>query len=109
MSESSPKRIPTLAVVIPALLVAWIGYLYFFGPGRGSQLGAPGLVGDGQADYNWKLRDLAGNTVDFASFKGKPVFLNIWATWCPPCVAELPSIASLAANPRVEGVAFLCV
>jgi thiol-disulfide isomerase/thioredoxin len=61
------------------------------------------------ADYEWKLEDLEGKPVDFAAFRGKTVFLNIWATWCPPCVAEMPSIDRLAKNPRVDDVVFACV
>ena len=44
---------------------------------------------------NWKLRDLEGNQIDISSFKGKVVFLNFWATWCPPCIAEFPQIEAL--------------
>lgn len=36
-----------------------------------------------------------GKTIDLANLKGKVVFLNFWATWCPPCIAEMPSINSL--------------
>lgn len=41
------------------------------------------------------LQDLSGKTVKFSSLKNKVVFLNFWATWCPPCVAEMPGIQSL--------------
>ncbi len=47
------------------------------------------------ADYNWKLKGLNTETVDFNSLKEKVVFVNFWATWCPPCVAEMPSIQKL--------------
>lgn len=61
------------------------------------------------ADYSWKLTDLDGKPVDLSAFKGRPIFLNVWATWCPPCLEEIPSIARLAENPRLKNVAFLCV
>lgn len=36
-----------------------------------------------------------GETIDIAKSKGKVVFVNFWATWCPPCIAEMPSINAL--------------
>src|SRR5690606_5697108 len=33
-----------------------------------------------------------GETIDLAALKGKVIFLNFWATWCPPCIAEMPSV-----------------
>ena len=41
------------------------------------------------------MTDANGNIVDMASLKGKKVFVNLWATWCPPCRAEIPSIEAL--------------
>ena len=41
------------------------------------------------------LQDLSGKTVKFSSLKNKVIFLSIWATWCPPCVAEMPGIQGL--------------
>ena len=42
------------------------------------------------------FRDLYGNAITLADYSGKVVLLNIWATWCPPCRAEMPSIDRLA-------------
>ena len=46
-------------------------------------------------DYNWKLVLPDGNLVEFKKYNGKIVFLNFWATWCPPCRAEMPNIQRL--------------
>ncbi len=42
-----------------------------------------------------RFKDIKGKVVDLESLKGKVVFLNFWATWCPPCLAEMPSINKL--------------
>lgn len=47
------------------------------------------------SDYNWTLLDAEGKEFDFQSAEGKVVFINFWATWCPPCIAELPSMDKL--------------
>ncbi|WP_026889840.1 TlpA family protein disulfide reductase [Clostridium beijerinckii] len=44
-------------------------------------------------DFN--LKDLNGNELSLSDLKGKKVFLNFWATWCPPCKAEMPEIERL--------------
>ena len=41
------------------------------------------------------FKDASGRVVDLGALKGKVVFLNFWATWCPPCLAEMPSINKL--------------
>ena len=45
---------------------------------------------------SFALPDLAGQPRSLASFRGRPALLNFWATWCPPCRAELPELRALA-------------
>ena len=58
--------------------------------------------------YTWQLQDLNGKRYNFNSAKGKVVLINFWATWCPPCVAELPSMQNLYTKYK-EQVVFLFV
>src|SRR5690242_16780423 len=39
-------------------------------------------------NYNFTIKNEAGDTIDMNQFKGKVIFLNLWATWCGPCRAE---------------------
>ena len=60
-------------------------------------------------DYRMRLRTLEGQVVEAETFRDRTLFLNFWATWCAPCVAELPSIERLVARLEGTGVAFACV
>jgi len=57
-------------------------------------------------NYNWRLKDESNIIYNFDEAKGKVVFINFWATWCPPCIAEMPSIQKLYEdyNDKVEFV-----
>jgi len=46
-------------------------------------------------DYNFSMITGEGNPVRLGDFEGKVTFVNVWASWCPPCVAEMPTIESL--------------
>ena len=53
------------------------------------------------------LVDNTGESLDLSSFKGKPLLINLWATWCAPCIAEMPTLAKLIAREPELGVAVL--
>lgn len=48
-----------------------------------------------KASLDFYFTDENGSTKSLADFEGDVIFLNVWATWCPPCIAEMPSINSL--------------
>jgi len=73
-----------------------------------------GLASSGKAELDkpapdFTLQDLDGNTVRLSDFRGKVVFLNFWATWCPPCRMEMPDIEALHRKYRDRDVVVLGV
>lgn len=73
-------------------------------PGPTAMPGTPPSIGvldrshQGEAALTLQFIDPAGKPVTIADFAGKPVLLNLWATWCSPCVAEMPTLDALAAR-----------
>lgn len=63
----------------------------------------------GKPDLNWSVRTLDGREIRLTDLRGKVLFLNFWATWCGPCVAELPSIERLSTAMSGSEVAFLLI
>ncbi len=76
-----------------------------------SRFPAPKLEIDntlGKADYNWEFKTAAGKTDLLSNYKGKVIFISLWATWCGPCIAEMPSVQNLY-NEMKEEVVFLVI
>lgn len=56
------------------------------------------------------LTDLAQEQpANLAAYRGKPLIVNLWATWCGPCITEMPSLAKLAADFKDKGVAIVAI
>jgi len=58
----------------------------------------------GEAAPTVAFQDPGGKPASIAAFKGKPVLLNLWATWCGPCVAEMPKLDAAAKDMNVVAV-----
>lgn len=65
--------------------------------------------GHGRADYDWTIRTLEGERVRLDAYRGRVLFVNLWASWCAPCVAEMASIQRLRHSLRGTGIEFLLV
>lgn len=61
------------------------------------------------ANYNLPLLSLTDDTLLLEKFEGKTIFLNFWATWCPPCIAEMPNIQSLYDDVQSDSIQFVMV
>jgi len=85
-------------LVIPlALLLALCGCW------RGSR---PSRIGSAAPDFTVHDSD---RTVTLSQFKGQVVVLNFWATWCPPCIEEMPSLVQMQERMRPKGVTVLAI
>ena len=62
-----------------------------------------------KAAPGWELSDVDGKVVKLSEFKGKVIILNFWATWCPPCRAEIPEFVALQKKYANEGLAVIGV
>jgi len=90
------------AAVIAVVLLAALAYRQL-AESKGYALRA------GTAAPGFRLKDLSGGDVDLGAYRGKVVVLNFWATWCPPCVEEMPSLERLHRTLGPEGLAVVAV
>src|SRR5260221_5135090 len=60
-----------------------------------------------QALYRTSLPDATGAQQSLAQYRGKPVVVNFWASWCAPCVKEMPALSELQRQYAKKGIAFV--
>lgn len=70
---------------------------------------ADGFAVHGRADYDWTIRRLDGPPIELEEFRGKVLFVNLWASWCIPCVREMETIEGLRDRLADTDVEFLVV
>lgn len=80
----------TLIGIIAVLAV--IGFLFFYGQNSGQRAK---IIREGDRAPEFSLLSLDGKAVSLSSYRGKVVMVHFWATWCPPCVEEIPTLERL--------------
>jgi peroxiredoxin len=85
----------------PLLVTASIGLMLFFGATDNQSAAAQS---DSRQAPDFSLTDLSGKTIKLADYKGKVLFLNFWATWCPPCRSEIPDFIEVYGQMKSRGL-----
>ena len=89
------RMIPVGALALALLLSGAIGL-------------SPALGQESYSDApSFQVTDLKGKTISLSDYKGKVLFLNFWATWCPPCRAEIPDFIEAYAQEKANGLEIL--
>lgn len=88
-------------IITIVLLVMAGGYfvsIHFTTPtdGQGANAGQLNPPAEPELAHNFTLTALSGETISLAELEGRWVLINFWATWCPPCVKEMPYLQQLA-------------
>jgi len=102
-----PMR-PLSSIVKPGAMPPAVGVNESAG-GVTVSLDEPGKANLGQAAPNFIVKTPQGSTVQLSDFKGQPVILNFWATWCAPCLIEMPALEQVYRKYKVQGLVVLAV
>lgn len=92
------------------LLILGLGLAWIFISARSSS--TPGLTAAPQQGFSapdFTLTSITGETVMLSDLRGKAVLVNLWATWCPPCRAEMPAIEKVYNEYKDQGFVVLAV
>jgi len=106
------SRLVALLVIAGALAAGlgwWVGTI-FHRPAPQPVPAHVTVAGIGSLLPNLELVDIDGQVHALADYRGRPLIINFWATWCPPCIAEMPMLSAFDARqapdgPRVIGIA----
>lgn len=104
MSESEPlsaRRRLVLGAAVASGIGAAAGLAWWRSPGSGSEPRQPSAELAPFWATSWT--DPWGKPLEVAKYQGRPLLLNFWATWCPPCVEELPMLNAFFQQNRANG------
>jgi cytochrome c biogenesis protein CcmG/thiol:disulfide interchange protein DsbE len=107
--EAQPRKNIQLVLTILFVLIASVVLIVFLREERDSTLKTARPIQPGLEVPDFTFPDLNGNEVSLTDYRGKVVLVNIWATWCPPCRQEMPSMQRLYEKFKGENFEILAV
>jgi peroxiredoxin len=110
--NSSQKNWLYLSIALAiGLILGGVFLLFWAGQSevRGQMPTPRPVIKQGQPAPNFTLTSLEGQPVSLSDYAGKVVLVNLWATWCPPCKAEMPTLNRYYQDHQAEGLVVLAV
>ncbi len=98
-TKGNVKQVVFLIILALIVVLAAAGYI------ASKKTGPKKIIRNGDRAPEFRLSSLDGRQVGLSEFRGKVVMVHFWATWCPPCVEELPTLALL--NKAMTGKDFV--
>ena len=99
----------SLAAGLALIAISLLGFWWLGRQSPDEPAGASSRPQIGQPAPDFVLQDLAGSSGRLSNLRGQVVLVNLWATWCPPCRAEMPELAALYLAHKDEGFVILGV
>ena len=106
VAGGTTKKIAFLAVLIVLIALFVAGYLVM---NRTTENSGNKIITSGDHAPEFRLQKFDGGSVSLADLRGKVVMVHFWATWCPPCVEELPILDRLHRSPLGKEFEMLAV
>ena len=107
--ETQPRKNTQLLLTILFVFIACVFLIVFLRKERDSTLKTAEPIQPGLEMPNFTFPDINGKEVSLSDHRGKVVLVNVWATWCPPCRQEMPSMQSLYEKFKGENFEILAV
>ena len=102
------RNLVQLAIVVALVAIGWIAVQYLVPSASSTSASGPNSA-VGQVAPAFDLRDDDGHAVSLVRYRGSVVVMNLWASWCPPCRAEMPDLQRFVAAYGHRGIAVVGV
>jgi peroxiredoxin len=110
MRQKNLLLLPAVVLILGGIgALVWLGWQTAVPQPTSNSYGAPALAQQGETAVNFALDALDGAGIALSDYEGDVIIMNFWATWCPPCRAEMPGLNRFYEAHRDEGLVLLAI